>query len=153
MKVAVLHGPNLNLLGRREPQVYGRTTLAEIDAMLREKAEAAGIDLTCEQWDGEGELVRAVHRAGEKADAIVINPGAYGHYSLALADAIRGVAIPTVEVHLSNVFAREPFRQQLVTAPACQAVVLGLGAFGYLLALDAAVHLASKHRGAASRSE
>lgn len=142
MKVMVLHGPNLNLLGQREPEIYGLTTLEEINAGLRERAGELGVEVECLQCDGEGEMVRAVHRAGREARALVVNPGAYGHYSLALADAIRAAGLPAVEVHLSNVWAREPYRQRLVTAAACRGLIAGLGPYGYRLALEAAVRLA-----------
>lgn len=142
MRVWVLHGPNLGELGRREPAVYGTTSLEEIDGRLRSRGRELGVEVWCLQYDGEGELIGAVHRAGREAAALVINPGAYAHYSLALADAIRAVPIPCVEVHLSNVWARESFRHTLVTAAACRGVIAGLGVQGYLLALEAAVALA-----------
>lgn len=143
MQIWVLHGPNLGELGRREPEVYGTTTLEEIDARLVERGRELGVEVLCAQYDGEGELVRAIHRAGREARALVINPGAYAHYSLAVADAIRSVPIPCVEVHLSNLWAREPLRHTLVTAGACRGVIAGLGPQGYLLALEAAVALAA----------
>lgn len=143
MQIWVLHGPNLGELGRREPEVYGTTTLEEIGARLVERGRELGVEVLCAQYDGEGELVRAIHRAGREARALVINPGAYAHYSLAVADAIRSVPIPCVEVHLSNLWAREPLRHTLVTAGACRGVIAGLGPQGYLLALEAAVALAA----------
>ncbi|MEW6547473.1 MAG: type II 3-dehydroquinate dehydratase [Bacillota bacterium] len=143
MRIWVLHGPNLGELGKREPTVYGTTGLEEIDRRLRERGHELGVEVWCAQYDGEGELVSAIHRAGREAQALVINPGAYAHYSLAIADAIRAITIPCVEVHLSNVWAREPFRHTLVTAPACRGVIAGLGVHGYLLALEAAAALAT----------
>lgn len=141
VRVTVIHGPNLNLLGRREPAIYGSQTLDAINAMLAQAGSRLGAEVKCLQYDGEGEIIRAVHQAAEEADALVINPGAYGHTSLALADALRAVNIPAIEVHLSNVWTREPFRQVLVTAAACRGLIAGLGAYGYMLALRAAVHL------------
>lgn len=142
VRVWVLHGPNLGRLGMREPAVYGTLTLEEIDRRIQERGRELGIEVFCAQYDGEGELVRAIHRAGAEAEGLVINPGAYAHYSLAIADAIRAVAIPCVEVHLTNVWAREPFRHTLVTAGACRGVIAGLGVHGYLLALEAVASLA-----------
>lgn len=141
VRVWVLHGPNLGRLGTREPAVYGTVTLEEIDRRLRERGRELGAEVRCAQHDGEGELVSAIHRAAGEADGLVINPGAYAHYSLAIADAIRAVTIPCVEVHLTNVWAREPFRHTLVTAGACRGVIAGLGVRGYLLALEAVVSL------------
>ncbi|TAM61579.1 type II 3-dehydroquinate dehydratase [bacterium] len=138
MRIVVLHGPNLNALGTREPAVYGRTTLAEIDAMLAREASAHGVDVSCEQHQGEGEIVSAIHRAAaEGAQGIVINPGAYTHYSYAIADALRCVTIPAVEVHLSNIHAREEFRNRSVTASACVGIVAGFGAESYSVGLQA----------------
>ncbi|HEO72041.1 MAG TPA: type II 3-dehydroquinate dehydratase [Candidatus Hydrogenedentes bacterium] len=138
MRVLVLHGPNLNLLGTREPEVYGKTTLAEIDSLLEETAAAEDIELRTFQSNGEGELVDAVHEAAGWADVIVINPAAYTHTSVALQDAIRAVGIPTIEVHLSNIHARESFRHQSFVAPVAAGRVEGFGAESYRLALLAA---------------
>ena len=137
MRILVLHGPNLNLLGTREPGVYGSTTLSEINAMLEERATAAGSELRILQSNHEGMLIDALHDAREWADAVLINPGAFTHTSYALRDAIAAVALPAVEVHLSNVHRREPFRHTLLTAGACVGVITGLGAAGYGLALAA----------------
>lgn len=137
MRVLVLHGPNLNLLGEREPAVYGSQTLAQIDASIAREAAAAGLDVRCEQYNGEGEIVDALHAARTAYDGVIINPGAYAHYSYAIADAIAAIALPVIEVHLSNVAARETFRRTSVTAAACRGVVSGLGAAGYTLALRA----------------
>lgn len=133
--IAILHGPNLNLLGRREPTIYGARTLAEIN----EAIEEAFPDLTLRffQSNHEGELVDYVHAAWEWADGIVINPGAFTHYSLALRDAFAAIDIPVVEVHLSNVHARESFRQQSVIAPVCVGQIAGFGWRSYLLGIDA----------------
>lgn len=139
-RVLILHGPNLNLLGSREPEVYGRERLADIDRRLRERAREAGADATCFQSNSEGELVDRVHRAGrDKVDFIVINPAAYTHTSVALRDALAGVAIPFVEVHLSNVHAREPFRHRSYFSDIAVGVVCGLGSRGYDFALETAL--------------
>ena len=134
MKVLVLNGPNLGTLGRREPKVYGTRTLADLEAMVTKHAHEVGLDVTCRQSNHEGQLIDWIET--EASDAIIINPGALSHYSLALADALRGSGKPVVEVHISNVFAREPERHRMVTAAAAKGVISGLGFEGYLLALD-----------------
>ena len=139
LAVAVLHGPNLNLLGTRDPAVYGRTTLAEIDAELTRRAAARGALVRCTQSNLEGELVETIQRAKAWAAAIVINPGGYTHTSVAIRDAIDAVGVPTVEVHLSNLHAREAFRQQSITAAKCIGQICGFGAQSYYLGLDAAL--------------
>jgi len=137
-RVLVLHGPNLNALGAREPEVYGSTTLAQIDAAIRRLAKKLAIDVAIEQHQGEGELIGAVHRAAAKGYAIIINPGAYTHYSYALRDALAAVSVPKIEVHLTNIYARESFRRRSVMTPVVQGTVAGFGAESYLLALRAA---------------
>ncbi len=148
-RVLVIHGPNLNLLGRREPDVYGRTKLAEIDAMLDRRARERWAEVECRQYNGEGEIVSAIHEAAGRFDALVINPGAYTHYSVAIRDAIAGTGLPAVEVHLSNVHAREPFRRRSVIAPVCRGTIAGFGPLSYLLGLEAALALAEAGRDAA----
>jgi 3-dehydroquinate dehydratase II len=137
MRVLVLHGPNLNLLGEREPEVYGAQTLVELNETIAGGAKELGIDVRCEQHNGEGAIIDALHAARQSYAGVVINPGAYAHYSYAIRDAIAAIRLPTIEVHLSNVAARERFRRTSVTAAACRAVVSGLGAAGYVLALRA----------------
>lgn len=138
----VLHGPNLNLLGKREPEVYGELTLDDINQQLEELAAELEVELIIEQLNGEGKIVERIHQAlEEEVEGILINPGAYTHYSIAIRDALAGVKLPTVEVHLSNIHAREEFRQQSVTAPVAAGQISGLGVDSYLLGLRALVNL------------
>jgi 3-dehydroquinate dehydratase-2 len=137
MKILVLHGPNLNLLGRRQPEIYGNVTLAEIDALMTEWASDEKVDLKIRQTNHEGDLVDAIGDAWDWADGILINPGAYTHTSLAIRDAVEAVDLPTVEVHLSNIYAREKFRHRSRIAPAATGQICGFGADSYLLGLQA----------------
>jgi 3-dehydroquinate dehydratase-2 len=135
VRIAVLNGPNLNLLGTREPALYGRETLADVEARLRDVAKELKIDVSFAQENGEGALIDAVHAMKGKVQGAVVNAGAYSHSSLALRDAFLAVEVPFVEVHVSNVFAREPERRHSMLAPAARAVLCGFGAYGYELAL------------------
>lgn len=140
-RILVLHGPNLNLLGSREPEHYGTQTLADIDQALKEQGAAAGVVVETFQSNAESELVERVHQARtEGVGFIIINPAAFTHTSVALRDALAGVAIPFIEVHLSNVHAREPFRQHSYFSDKAVGVISGLGAMGYLFALGYALH-------------
>lgn len=135
MNIAVLNGPNLNLLGSREPHLYGTTTLAEVEDRLRRVAGELGVSITCAQHNGEGELVTAIQQLRGKADGAIVNAGAYSHTSLAIRDAFAATALPYVEVHVSNIYAREPERRQSVLAGGAIAVIAGLGVAGYEMAL------------------
>lgn len=138
-KILVIHGPNLALLGEREVSVYGSFTLDEINDRLQSLAQQEDVELEIVQLDGEGEIVEKIGKARKGCQAIIINPGAYTHYSVAIRDAIAGVAVPTVEVHLSNIYAREEFRHKSVIAPVAVGQVSGFGVNSYLLGLRAAV--------------
>lgn len=136
-KILVINGPNLNMLGVREPGVYGSDNYITLCERLTKKADELGIELELFQSNSEGEIIDKLQSAYGKVNGIVINPGAYTHYSYAIADALRSISIPTVEVHISNIYAREEFRHHSVTAPACIGQISGLGLNGYILALEA----------------
>jgi 3-dehydroquinate dehydratase-2 len=135
VRIAVLNGPNLNLLGLREPHLYGSTTLADVEARLAEVARELGVEVECAQRNGEGELIDVIHGLRGRADGAIVNAGAYSHTSLAIRDALVGVRLPFVEVHVTNVHAREPERRHSMLAPAALAVLGGFGVHGYELAL------------------
>ncbi len=139
MKILVIHGPNLQLLGKREPDVYGSKTLKEIDTDIRARAKSLGATATVVQSNSEGAIVDRIGSAPGKYDALIINPGAYTHTSVAIRDAIAGSGITAVEVHLSNTAAREEFRHRSLTAHVCRGVIAGFGPLGYLLAVEALV--------------
>ncbi len=144
MKFIVLNGPNLDMLGKREPDVYGKVTLKEIETIIAEWSGRAGVEVETLQSNHEGDLVDAIHRADHDADGLVVNPGALTHYSFSLRDAIAGVGIPVVEVHLSNIHAREEFRSRSVTANAADGIIAGFGAHSYILGLQALLKLRGK---------
>lgn len=137
----ILHGPNLNLLGEREADIYGVKTLDEINTALQAEGEQAGCDLVAFQSNHEGDLIDALHQARLEHDGVIFNPGGYTHTSVALRDAIAGIDIPVVEVHLSNIFAREAFRQQSMLAPVCRGTISGFGWRSYLLGLRAMIYI------------
>jgi 3-dehydroquinate dehydratase-2 len=142
MRVLVIHGPNLNLLGEREPGVYGTQTLEDIDRAIGALARDLSIDLRTVQHNGEGAIIDELHAARSSYDAVILNPGAYTHYSYAIADAIAAIGIPVIETHISNTQAREAFRRTSVVAPVCKGTIAGFGAQSYLLALRAAAEKA-----------
>ncbi|WP_028775606.1 type II 3-dehydroquinate dehydratase [Shimazuella kribbensis] len=135
--ILVLHGPNLNTLGKREPEHYGSETLDDVNNRLMEKGEKWGCHVDTFQSNIEGELINQIHASMGKYDAIIMNPGAYTHYSYAIFDAIQAVSVPVIEVHISNVHTREPFRHTSVIAPACKGQIVGFGTKSYDLALEA----------------
>ena len=135
-KILIINGPNLNMTGIREPGIYGNQTLSDINNMIKERADKLNVSVEFFQSNCEGEIIDKIHSAYNNADGIIINPGAYSHYSLAIADALRSVNIKTFEVHISNVFKREEKRSEMVTAAASTAVISGAGAYSYILALE-----------------
>ncbi len=137
MKLLFIFGPNLNLLGEREIEIYGGMSFAELTKLITEEAHREGVEVEIFQSNHEGEIIDCIHQKRKEIDGIVINPGAYTHYSIAIRDALKAVALPTLEVHLSNVHAREEFRHHSVIAPVCWGQITGLGAWGYLLAIRA----------------
>jgi 3-dehydroquinate dehydratase-2 len=136
-KVLILNGPNLNMLGTREPEIYGAATLADIEAACRERAAALGLEADCRQSNSEGELVGWIQKARAAAGGVIINPGAYTHTSVAILDALLGAGLPVIEVHLSNIHRREDFRHHSYVSKAAEGVICGFGASGYLMALAA----------------
>ena len=141
MKLLFLNGPNLNLLGQREPEIYGRTTLADIEAKVRERAAKFGAEIEFRQTNLEGELVTWIQQAKGKFQVIVLNAAAYTHTSVALRDAIAAAGVPTIEIHLSNVHSREEFRHKSLIAPVCRGQIVGFGAESYVLAVEASISL------------
>ena len=139
--IFVLNGPNLNLLGTREPRIYGTQTLADISATLEQRAKSLKLKLDIRQSNHEGVLVDWLHEALAKASAVIVNGGGYAHTSVAIRDAVAALPIPVIEVHMSNVYAREHFRRQSMIAQVARGSIVGFGALSYLLALDAAAHL------------
>lgn len=146
MKILFLNGPNLNLLGQREPQVYGKTTLADIEAMVRKQAATRGATIDFRQSNLEGELVGWIQGAKGAFDAIVLNAAAYTHTSIALRDAIAATGVPAIEIHLSNIHAREEFRHKSLIAGVCRGQIAGFGANSYILGLEAAINITEKSK-------
>jgi 3-dehydroquinate dehydratase II len=139
--ILILNGSNLNMLGVRQPEIYGRTTLADIEAQCRERGAALGMEVEFRQSNHEGELVTWIQQARDTADGIIINAGAYTHTSVAILDALKVAELPVIEVHISNIHARESFRHHSYISPAATGIIVGLGPQGYLLALDALANL------------
>jgi len=141
MKILFLNGPNLNLLGQREPEIYGKTTLADIESLVQQRAAKLQVEVDFKQSNSEGELVTCIQQARGVFDAIVLNAGAYTHSSIALRDAISATGVPTIEVHLSNIHAREEFRHRTMIGGVCRGQISGFGVFSYILGLEAAVNV------------
>ena len=135
-RVLVINGPNLNLLGQREPQIYGKSTLEDLEDKLKQYGNNIGIEVFCVQTNIEGDIINYLHDGANKYDGVILNAGAYSHYSIAIHDAILAINIPVIEVHLSNVYKREEFRKKQVLASACVGQISGFGQFGYMLALQ-----------------
>jgi 3-dehydroquinate dehydratase II len=151
-KILLVHGPNLNMLGKREPGIYGTSGLDDINAMMKQIAAQHDAALRVFQSNSEGALIDAIHEAGSWADGIVINPGAYGHYSYALRDALAAVNLPTIEVHLSNIFAREEFRHTSVIAPVVTGCIAGLGRRSYACGLESLIGILKDRAGSLSEN-
>ena len=141
MKVLILHGPNLNLTGMREPEIYGSMTLDEINAQLTERGLELGVEVTCQQSNIEGELIDFLQKAQSWADGVVFNPGGYTHTSVAIRDAVKAIDIPVIEVHLTNILGREEFRHISVVTPVCTGTIAGFGVTSYLLGIDALLYI------------
>jgi 3-dehydroquinate dehydratase II len=151
IKILLIHGPNLNLLGKRSPEIYGTTGLDEINTRMQGIAEEGGAELRVFQSNSEGALIDAIHDAAHWADGIVINPGAYAHYSYAIRDALSSVPLPAIEVHLSNIYAREEFRRQSVISPAVVGCISGLGWYSYACGIQAMIGLLKERKTAKKR--
>jgi len=146
MKILVINGPNLNLLGQRQPEIYGSLTLGEIEERVKERGRELGLDVSCFQANGEGAIIDFIQREGKEAAAIIINPGAFTHYSLAIRDALEAVGKPFIEVHISNIYAREEFRRRSVIAEIAVGQISGLGWRGYIAALEALAEMLKERR-------
>jgi len=144
-KVVVVNGPNLNLLGKREPEIYGTNTLADLNDRVRDRGRELGVDVALFQSNGEGEIIDFLQKEAPGALGVIINPGAFSHYSLALYDCLQALGLPVVEVHISNIHAREEWRSHSVTARAARGVITGLGFDGYVLALEFLTKQSGKH--------
>jgi len=147
MRILLINGPNLNTLGQREPAVYGKMTLAEIEGHAQEKAQALGVELRTFQSNLEGAIIDFIQAEGPNAAGIIINPGAFSHYSLALRDALAASGLPAIEVHISNIYGREKFRRRSVTADVCRGLIAGLGWRGYVAGLEALVEMLQEPAG------
>ncbi|MEN3185586.1 MAG: type II 3-dehydroquinate dehydratase [Atribacterota bacterium] len=145
MRLLIIFGPNLNLLGEREKEVYGSLSFQGLKVMLEEEAKRINARIEIFQSNHEGEIIDCIHRNRKEVDGIIMNPGAYTHYSLAIRDAVKAVNIPTIEVHLSNIYAREEFRHHSVIAPVCWGQISGLGPWGFVLAMEAFALRGEKH--------
>ena len=143
MRLLLMHGPNLNNLGTREPEIYGTATLADVERLVSERAATLGAEARAFQANDEGALIDWLQREQSNADGLIINAGAYTHYSIALRDAVAGCELPTIEVHISNVYRREAFRHESLLSAVCNGTIVGLGVYGYVLAVDALVHILS----------
>jgi 3-dehydroquinate dehydratase-2 len=141
MRILLLHGPNLNKLGTREPDIYGTATLADVEALVAERAAALSAEVRAFQANGEGDLIDWLQREQSEAAGLIVNAGAYTHYSIALRDAVAGCGLPAIEVHISNVYRRERFRHRSLLSPVCNGTIVGLGVHGYVLAVDAIVRI------------
>lgn len=139
--IFVVNGPNLDMLGMREPQIYGTATLADVKKLCEKEAKKRGYEIVFSQYNGEGEIIEELHRALSSAAAVIINAGAYTHYSYAIADALKMLSCPKIELHISHIFARESFRRESVLSPYCTALISGLGVNGYATAVAAAAEL------------
>ncbi len=146
LKILILHGPNLNMLGVREPDVYGSKTLEDINTSVKSEAGRLGVEVGFQQSNHEGEIIDSIQDSKHSYDAIVINPGAYTHYSIAIRDAVKAAGVPVVEVHLSNIHSREEFRSKSVIAPVCIGQISGFGGYSYILGLHAVVNYCSETR-------
>jgi len=151
-KILLIHGPSLDLLGERQVEIYGKRTLSQIDEMVKERAKKLGCEVRIEQSNNEGEIVSFIGQFRDWADALIINPAAYTHTSLAIRDAISAIGIPAVEVHLSNIFKRESFRQKSFTAGVCVGQITGFGPQSYLLALEAVMNILGEGKNADRRA-
>jgi 3-dehydroquinate dehydratase-2 len=144
MRILLMNGPNLNKLGTREPEMYGTSTLADIERLVADRASGLGAEVRAFQANGEGELIDWLQAEQASADGLIVNAGAYSHYSIALRDAVAGCGLPAIEVHISNVYRREPFRHESLLSPVCTGTIVGLGVHGYELAVEALMRQLTK---------
>ena len=140
MKILIINGPNLNMLGKREKGIYGNMTLEEINQLIAKEFVGSDVIIDCFQSNEEGKLITEIQLAEDAYDGVIINPGAYSHYSIAILDAIRAIAIPVIEVHLSNIHSREEYRRKTVTGEGCLGIISGFGYYGYIMAVNALIN-------------